>query len=142
MKKLRITRGLIGGVLLFGASAAFATEFKPFPTARVTASQWNTYFEQVKAAHAASMQEVREQHLVTFQDSENLIMYAFTQPGHPAHPAWIARRFVQDAQGAQNLEQVGYFAGQEAPFAALFQQYQVLNQQMIEHMKQQQRPGR
>ena len=138
---MRIMSSLIAAALLLVTSAALAIEFKPFPTARVTDGQWKAYYEQVKAAHGASMRDVRDQHLVTFQDNTNLIMYAFTQPGHPAHPAWIARRFVQDAQGARNLEQVGYFAGQEAPFAALFKQYQALNQQMIEEMKRQTAPA-
>jgi hypothetical protein len=33
------------------------------------------------------------------------------------------------------VDQIGYFAGNEAAFAALFQQYQATNQKMIDAMK-------
>ncbi len=75
-------------------------------------------------------------HLVVFNsDRPGGILYAFTQPGHAAHPAWIARRLVQTGQNL-SMDQVGYFAGQEAPFAALFQQYQELSNKAIEAMRQ------
>src|SRR5262245_29660526 len=84
--------------VLFGASS-FAQpsgepQFKPYPAPRITESQWNAYFERVKAAHGASMWRRPDLHLVGFHASGG-IAYAFTQPGHPAHPAWIARRPVE-----------------------------------------------
>ena len=81
------------------------------------------------------MQEFRDQRLVVFHDNIGAVAYAFTQPGHAAHPAWIARKPVQTGEDIV-IEQIGYFAGSEAPFAALFRQYQALNENIREELKQ------
>jgi hypothetical protein len=127
---------LLAGVLLLTVvTAAWAIEFKPYPTAKITESQWKAYFDEVRAAHGASMQEFRDQRLVVFHDGTTAVAsYAFTQPGHPAHPAWVARR-VTGFGGDVKLDTIGYFAGDEAPFAELFRQYQALNQRMIEQIR-------
>ena len=52
--------------------------------------------------------------------------YAFTTKGHPAHPAWITRQVVE-SEDTVDIKQIGYFAGDEEPFAKLFQQYLELN---------------
>jgi hypothetical protein len=124
---------LTGALLVLGMSAAAAIEFRPHPRERITEAQWRDYFAQVRAAHAGSMQELKEHRLVTFHDSATVTSYAFTQPGHPAHPAWITRRIILGPES--RVEQIGYFAGNEAPFAELFRQYQVTNQRMIEEMR-------
>ena len=85
-----------------------------------------------------SAQTFADLHLLVFHDTTTATSYAFTQPGHPAHPTWVTRRIVKVGEQL-NVDQVGYFAGQEAPFAQLFKQYQQLNQRMIEEMKRQ--PG-
>jgi hypothetical protein len=113
-----------------------ALEFKPYPVARITPFQWASYCDQAKVALAGTMQELREHRLVVFSDRDNGISYAFTLSSHSAHPAWIARRVVGDGQNMR-VEQVGYFAGEEPPFAALFEQYQATNQRMIEELKRQ-----
>jgi hypothetical protein len=123
-----------GALVSFVFTAALAIEFKPYPTAKITESQWKGYFDEVRAAHGASVQEFREQRLVVFHDNTAVASYAFTLPGHPAHPAWVARR-VTGFGAEPKLDTIGYFAGEEAPFAELFRQYQVLNQKMIEDMK-------
>jgi hypothetical protein len=117
------------------ASAALAIEFKPHPSARITQAQWQSYYDEVRAAHGASAKEFPDQHLVVFQAATDIIVgYAFTQPGHPAHPAWVARKIWQK-EGRWWLDQVGYFAGEEAPFAKLFQQYQELNKRIMESLE-------
>jgi hypothetical protein len=110
--------------------AAAAIEFKPHPTAHITEAQWSAYFDEVRAALGGSAQELGEHKLIVFYDKATGTSYAFTQPAHPAHPAWIARRIAN-----KNVEQIGYFAGREEPFAELFRQYQVTNQRMIEEME-------
>jgi len=127
------------GIFAITMSAAFGIEFKPYPNQRITEAQWKSYFEEIKSAYGASMQTVSEQRLVVFSDKTNGATYAFTAPGHPAHPAWIARRVVQNGQGIQ-IEQIGYFAGQEPPFAELFRQYRAPNQTISEQFKRQQAP--
>ena len=119
--------------LLISGSIARAIEYKPYATPRVTEEQWTAYFQEVKAAHGTSIQEIRDQHLVVFHGGG--VSYAFTQPGHPAHPAWITRRIVEK-EGGLHIEQIGYFAGSEEPFAKLFADYQALNNRMIEAIRQ------
>jgi hypothetical protein len=123
---------LLSLLVLTGSGSAI--EFKPHPTAQITESQWRAYYEEVKAAHGATMEEYRDEHLVVFQDNVARTSYAFTQAGHAAHPAWIARKVVQEGNDIF-VQQVGYYAGAEAPFAALFQQYQSLNQRMVDDLK-------
>src|ERR1041385_7283068 len=115
---------------LIATRPAAAIEFKPHPTAHITEAQWSAYFDEVKAALGGSAQELREHKLIVFHDNATVTSYAFTQPGHPAHPAWITRRIAN-----KNVEQIGYFAGREEPFAELFRQYQATNQRMIEDME-------
>ena len=45
----------------------------------------------------------------------------------------ITRRIVVGPNAS--VDQIGYFAGREEPFAELFRQYQATNQRMIEEMK-------
>jgi hypothetical protein len=132
---MRIITFLLAAILLVGASGANAIEYKPYPSAAISVRQWQDYFNQVKAAFGSSMQELSEHQLVLFKDEATATTYAFTKPGHPAHPAWITRRI--EHEGSQfYIAQIGYFAGQEAPFARLFEQYQDTNRRMIEAMKQ------
>jgi hypothetical protein len=120
--------------LLLLPLSGWAIEFKPHVNPQITEGQWTAYYEQVKAAHGATMEEYRGEHLVVFNDAVARTSYAFTQAGHAAHPAWIARKVVQEGNDIF-VQQVGYFAGSEAPFAALFQQYQTLNQRMVDDLK-------
>ncbi len=114
--------------------AAQAQEFRPYPRPKITETEWKTYFDEVKNKHFSSMQALSDQNLVVFHDRGTGTSYAFTQSGHPAHPAWVTRKIV--SQGGQlHIEQVGYFAGDESAFAALFRAYQKTTAKMLEEMK-------
>ena len=54
--------------------------------------------------------------------AEEGTLWAFTEPGHPAHPAWVAKRVIRVDQ-AVGIQQVGYFAGDEVAFGRLFRSY-------------------
>ena len=131
---MRVATFLMGAVLVFAASATLAIELKPYPTEKITEAQWKDYFRQVKEAFGASMQDLNDQHLIVFHDDATATSYAFTEVGHAAHPAWITRRIVQEGDKLY-VDQIGYFAGNEAAFAVLFQQYQATNQKMIDAIK-------
>jgi Protein of unknown function (DUF4019) len=109
------------------SSSAWAQEFRPYTDAHITAAEWQTYFNEVQAKLGATRREFPEEHLVAFEDKTRVFYLAFTMPGHPAHPAWIARRVVGHDG---TTEQSGYFAGDEKSFAALFDQYQDLTKRM------------
>ena len=124
-------------LLLFSVSAVAAIEFRPYPRERITEAQWKSYFDSVKKALGASAQELKQHRLVVFHDNATATSYAFTERGHAAHPAWVARRIVS-RDGVLNVEQIGYFAGAEPPFAKLFAEYQATNKRMIEELKRNQ----
>jgi hypothetical protein len=118
-------------ILVLLAAAAEAQEFKPYPRANVTPAQWAAYYEEVRKKHGASMLDVEAQNLLVFHDAQSATSYAFTKPGHPAHPAWISRQ-IRESGGSIGVAQVGYFAGNEESFANLFRAYQQLNHRMRE----------
>ena len=112
-----------------------AVEFKPYPSAKITKEQWLSYYQDVSTKHKSSVKIVKEQYLEIYSDEENTIMIAFTQKGHPAHPAWVSRMPVEK-DGVVNIRTIGYFAGDEPPFAMLYKQYLESNEKVKEHINQ------
>ena len=105
---------------------AVSQELEPFESNHITESQWQTYFYEVENLHGDSARQVRLQHLVIFKDRKTTTTWTFTQLGHPAHPSWIARRLVVNGDDT-SIRQVGYFAGEDAPFVIFFQEQLELN---------------
>ena len=124
----------LGFAVLLLSVPAIGQDFKPYATPKITQAQWQRYFDEVKGKHANSAREVPAQHLVLFEDAKSRTSYAFTQPGHPAHPAWVARRVVQSST-AINIDQVGYFAGDEPAFEGLFRAYLDLNDRIRQDIR-------
>ena len=116
------------------ATCAHGQALTPYPSSKITAAQWQAYFEEVSSKHAADRREFPNEHLVVFEDQNTHTIYAFTAPGHPAHPAWVTRVPVQDSKGL-HIREVGYFAGDEAPFAALFQEYVKIDEMAAQQLK-------
>jgi len=117
-------------VLFFGIAAANAGEmpaYKPFPEAQISGAQWESYRQQVYGAYGPSLRRFPSQNLEVLHSPDNVMHFAFTTPGHPAHPAWITR----SAQTG-TVDQIGYFAGKEEPFAKLFQAYLNLTNRTID----------
>jgi len=114
-------------LVLFSVGVS-STEFKPYALAEITTEQWASYFEKVSQAFPKTVQDHPEQHLIVYFNNKERLSYAFTKEGHPAHPAWVTRQVVE-AEGTIDMVQIGYFAGKEKPFAALFRQYQHLTEQ-------------
>jgi hypothetical protein len=119
-----IVRGL--AIVACAAAAVHAQEFRPHPQARITAAQWQAYFDEVKAKHGATRQPFDAGHLVLFNDAASLMSWVFTTPGHPAHPAWVTRQPVTDGASVK-IRQIGFYAGDEAEFRKLFAAYLVLS---------------
>ena len=84
--------------ILLLSTTADAQEYMPYPEARITGEQWVSYHEEIQNRLADSETKYPEQGLVIYKDSEMHINYAFTLPGHPAHPAWVTRRVVSDGK--------------------------------------------
>ena len=103
-------------------AAAAAQEYQPYPSPRVTTEQWQRYLAVVQARHGDSMDVYEDKALVVFSDAATRTFWIFTTRDHPAHPAWITRQLVEQ-DGRVNVKQIGYFAGRQEPFDALFQEY-------------------
>ena len=125
---VRLSCAFVVGTLI-NISMALGQELEPFPTNHITESQWQTYFYEVQNLHGDSVQQARPQHLVIFKDRKTVTTWTFTQLGHPAHPSWIARRLIVNGD-ASSIRQVGYFAGDDAPFMAFFQEQLELNKKI------------
>lgn len=108
---------------------ALAQEFQPYPTPRITVEQWSRYLEAVKANLGSTAEILPEKNVVVFVDMSSRTHYIFTTKDHPAHPAWITRRIVEEG-GQVNVRQIGFFAGPEEQFAALFREYQKMNERL------------
>ncbi|MFM9879571.1 MAG: DUF4019 domain-containing protein [Burkholderiaceae bacterium] len=116
-----------------------AQEFKPYPEANITEAQWQSYFDEVRKKHGSTVQDLENQKLLVYTDTDRatFTVYAFTKPGHSAHPAWIARKPEQRGDSIF-IGQIGYFVGAEESFAKLFREYLALNDKMKEDIKRQQ----
>ncbi|MDA0705775.1 MAG: hypothetical protein O2907_05375 [Proteobacteria bacterium] len=121
-------------ILLLLSAPLPAAEFRPYPEAAISIEQWQTYFDAVRLEFGETMQEEPEVNLVLFHDESTATYYAFTIPANPAHPAWVTRRVVEQ-DGEVAVEQTGYFAGDEAPFADLFDAFSDLSDELGEEFK-------
>jgi len=110
----------LGLLLLATVQVLQAQEFRPYPSPKVSETDWQTYLFSVQAAQLSSEERIQAQHLLTYQNSERTMHWAFTTLGHPAHPSWITRRLVTK-DGKQSIQQAGYYAGSEADFERWFQ---------------------
>jgi hypothetical protein len=130
------------GLLLFScllSCQVLAAEYKPYPFAEITPQQWQDYYDIVQSEFGETKQEETDAMLVLFSDESTHIFFSFTMPDHPAHPAWITRQVVE-VDGEISMEQIGYFAGHEGPFAALFQDFAELSDQLRSDFKSQEDP--
>jgi hypothetical protein len=115
--KFAPTVGCVALVLF--VQAANAQAFKPYATSKVTQAQWNEYYEQVKARHGATLRDSEPDKLQLFFNVETQVVYTFTKPGHPAHPAWVSRLLVA-AGDKYALSLNGFYAGSEAEYRKLY----------------------
>jgi hypothetical protein len=130
-------RMLVLILLCIFATPSFPQEFKPYPHANISKSQWQTYFNEVKEKHGTTVQDIEAENLLVFTDKSSGTIFGFTKSGHPAHPAWIARKPEQRGD-SMFIGQIGYFAGDEPAFAKLWKEYLALNEKVIEDAKRKQ----
>jgi hypothetical protein len=125
--------GIARGVAILSCAviAAHAQQFRPHEQAHITPAQWQAYFDEVRSKHGATEQPFAKEHLVLFNDKGSLMSWAFTTPGHPAHPAWVTRQPVTDGDNVK-IRQIGFYAGDEQAFRKLFATYLVMTTKMQE----------
>lgn len=114
-----------------------AQDFMPYPRPQITPEQWQSYFEEVRGKHAQSERQYPNEHLVVYEDRGSYSSWAFTSPGHPAHPAWVTRQVVQGERGA-SIRQIGYFAGDETEFKKLFKTILAVTRRAQEQLEKRQ----
>ena len=130
---------LAGLFTVMFSCAASAQEYMPYPTADISVEQWQQYLLKVKTAYGDSAREFPDEFLVIYQDKKDTTFYAFTTPGHSAHPAWITRR-IETKDGQTFTNQIGYFAGKEEAFAKLFRSYQELTARTVNEIQGEESP--
>jgi hypothetical protein len=128
-------RVFVAAILAVFACIGAAQEFKPHPHARISREEWQAYYDNVRARHNATERAFPNEHLVLYDDALTKMSWAFTLPGHPAHPAWITRQPVQDL-GQVKIRQIGFYAGDEAEFTKLFKTYLAMTDLMRRQMEQ------
>ena len=124
--KLNLSYSVLGLIL---CGALHAATWQPYAEAQITMAQWQEYYDSVVAELGDTREELAEAKLVSFTDQATHTFYAFTAADHPAHPAWITRQVVEQ-DGGISIQQIGYFAGEEDPFAALFDDYLALSEEL------------
>lgn len=112
-----------------------ALEFMPYAAAKVSKEQWQTFYDRARSNLGHTQRTYTEQHMVIFLDSFNGHHYAFTLPGHDAHPSWIVRRIVNH-DGILDIQQVGYYVDNEEAFIELFRTYLELNDEIKEKFRE------
>ena len=119
----------LGLILFCVASASHALEFMPYPVAKITLEQWESFYTKAKTKLGHSQRTYNEQHVVVLVDAFNGHHYAFTLPGHNAHPSWTVRRIV-NIDGEIDIHQVGYYVNDVSSFTEHFKTYLELNKNM------------
>jgi hypothetical protein len=117
--------------------SAFAVELKPYPSAKITAEQWNQFYSAVKKELASGRGSFRYDagELETYSDPKSYTMVAFTTPGHDAHPAWVTTRIVVEGKKI-GVHVVGYHAGNEAAYEDFFQRMDAMAAQTLKSVEQ------
>jgi hypothetical protein len=131
---MRVMARFIALSSALAAISAFAQEYQPYPSPRITPEQWAKYGETVRQYHGASLELFKEKQLVAFSDQRSRTFWVFTLEDHPAHPAWITRQMYEEG-GLVRVRQIGYFAGSEEEFAKLFSEYQKRNEELKEDVE-------
>lgn len=104
-------------------------QYMPYALADITVAQWEDYHRLVAETFTISRREFPDEHLEVFHSPDSTLHLAFTTAGHPAHPAWITRKVL-----GGSVDQIGYFAGPEEPFAELFRSYLALTKKTLDEV--------
>jgi len=108
-------------IAFFGlAFSVQAQTSKRFPQSKITATEWQQYFDEVKALPDARIQEGRIQTQVSFAGSDKNEIYYFTNSNHPAHPAVIRITAYVDSSGETRASVTGNYAGSKEDFDPWF----------------------
>lgn len=125
----RVCKSIIIVLVSIYSAQVYALEFMPYPVARITNEEWQAFYNKARDNLSHTQRAYRNRYMVVFIDTFNGHHYAFTLPGHAAHPSWIVRRIVNQ-EGELQIQQVGYYVNEEAPFVELFDAYLKLNEQI------------
>jgi hypothetical protein len=122
---------LVASLALFFAlpTTSYAQLFRPFSDSKINQEQWDVYFSEVSKKHSVGARDLESERLQMFFNAQTQVVYTFTKPGHPAHPAWISRLIVSvDKKLALSL--VGFYAGSDTEYQKLFDQTMRTSQQL------------
>lgn len=124
---------------LFLSGHAWAINSSPYPTGKVSFSQWQAYLKEVSSEPTFEKNVVLEEKFVAFHDNKAGTQYVFTLEGNPAHPTALVR-FMKVKSGKVAFEEVGYYAGDANEFNKLFEFFKKRNQQLAAQLNEQRAP--
>lgn len=124
-------------------------DYEPFDSARITKAQWESFHETIAEKYKYLRSVGKETKVETFivKGSSHLV-YVFTLPDNPAHPALIIRNTIENAPNhvpgrailsrpyrmiedvrllPERIFLIGYFAGDEEAFKKMILNYEGLN---------------
>ena len=106
-------------LIICGGNYGLADQSRRFPQPRISAQEWQTYFDEVKAKSGAQdISRADRPDVVAIAVPSEQAVYYFTKPGG-AHPAVVIAQVIQRGT-AILIEHSGYFAGSEEAFAKWF----------------------
>ena len=91
-----------------------------FPQSKITATEWQQHFDEVKALPDAKVQEGKIQTQVSFASADKHEIYYFTNSNHPAHPAVIKISVYIDSVGETQAGVTGNYGGAKEDFDPWF----------------------
>jgi hypothetical protein len=98
-----------------------ALEIRPYENSQISADEWKQYYTKVSRKLRKSKKPLPDAKLEMYFDEKSFAYIMFTLEEHPAHPAWVTRFAEVDKEtGAVVFKQLGFYAGEEAMFATLF----------------------
>lgn len=122
----------LGLALLVVTGVAFAADAQQrFPTPRITLDQWNEYLKETLAIPGIDRKESTRQ--ITLTDSRTMTIYAFTQPGNPAHPGVVVRVLVSGPDG-YSVRRIGHYVGDASIFEKWWHEFDALDDRIRREM--------
>jgi len=102
----------------------------PFPDARITAEDLETYRAGIEALPGIECADIWA-HQRKCDDPKTRSMWIFTLAGHPAHPAFSRARLYYE-NGQLGITRALHFAGDESEFQKWAAEFKVLDQRQVD----------
>jgi len=126
MRSLSQSVAVLFALVFIGTSSAQELQWR-FPSDVITPQQWEEFRAEVLAKPGVERQEFADQLVLT--SAEELKVYVFTLPAHPAHPAVVIRAVVASG-GSTSVRRMGHYAGNQEAFDKWWHEFDALDERI------------